>query len=92
MNEHYDSLIAKRNDVEHALSQENTHPQQTWLNQELQRLNAEIDDYPLAEDDLFACNRCEGVFDNDDSHRVGKDELYCSECHIKHVQHADIKG
>lgn len=75
----YDSLQVRLVQVESRLA-EAPPESQAWLEQEQQRLKALLEDYPLADDDLFRCERCQQVFDIEDSHRVDH-ALICTGCH-----------
>jgi hypothetical protein len=81
MSFNYHELNEKRDEIAAQIDAEQSPLMRKQLQKTLDKIESEISHYDLSDDDLFKCQRCNVVFDIEDSVQFEGDELYCEPCH-----------
>lgn len=87
----YYELQSELNSLLDARDSENNPQMQAEIDVHIAEVRGKLNNYPLADDDLFRCSSCQGVFDIEDSIETTKG-LCCdgcvAMCHVVHTYKA----
>ncbi|MFQ3188921.1 MAG: hypothetical protein ACI936_000041 [Paraglaciecola sp.] len=75
----YFELTEEINGLQGALDNQTNEEIRLEITEHISKVKTFIVKYDLGDDDLFKCQRCDGVFDIEDSIQIDGDELVCSE-------------
>jgi len=76
----YTELCKELEQLQDELDGENNQEMRTEIEKHITDVRGLIANYDLGDDDLFQCQRCDGIFDIEDSVQPDGDELYCEQC------------